>query len=127
MLADDEPLVGDMVAFKLGAHGHQFVRARDGGEALALAVEARPDLIILDIMMPGLDGFEVLRRLKADPALRAIPVILLSARARRQDLVTGLRRGALDYVVKPFSLKELATRVEGALRQRSLAAEADAN
>jgi two-component system alkaline phosphatase synthesis response regulator PhoP len=118
MLADDEQQVRDMVAFKLKATGHQVVPARDGGEAMALAAAESPDLIILDIMMPVLDGFEVLKRLKADPALHAIPVIILSAKGREQDVLAGLRGGAVDYIVKPFSLKELTARVELALRKR---------
>jgi DNA-binding response OmpR family regulator len=118
MLADDEQRVRDMVAFKLEATGHQVVPARDGGEAISLATTEHPDLIILDVMMPILDGFEVLRRLKADPALHDIPVIILSAKGREQDVMTGLRGGAVDYIVKPFSLKELTARVEIALRKR---------
>ena len=118
MLADDEQRVRDMVAFKLEATGHQVVSARDGGEAMSLATTEHPDLIILDVMMPILDGFEVLRRLKADPALHEIPVIILSAKGREQDVMTGLRGGAVDYIVKPFSLKELTARVEIALRKR---------
>jgi DNA-binding response OmpR family regulator len=118
MLADDEQQVRDMVAFRLRNAGHQVVGARDGGEALALAAAEKPDLIILDVMMPVLDGFEVLRRLKADPALQAIPVIILSAKGREQDVMTGIRGGAIDYVVKPFSLKELTARVELALRKQ---------
>jgi DNA-binding response OmpR family regulator len=92
--------------------------ARDGGEAMTVAAAGHPDLIILDVMMPILDGFEVLRRLKAAPALREIPVIILSAKGREQDVMTGLRGGAVDYIVKPFSLKELTARVEIALRKR---------
>ena len=117
MLADDEQHVRDMIAFRLRSAGHQVVAARDGGEALQLATAEKPDLIILDVMMPVLDGFEVLRRLKADPALQAIPVIILSAKGREQDVMAGIRGGAIDYVVKPFSLKELTARVELALRK----------
>ncbi len=118
MLADDEQQVRDMVAFKLTSSGHHVVRACDGGEAMALAAAESPDLIILDIMMPVLDGLEVLRRLKANPTLHAIPVIILSAKGRDQDVLNGLRAGAVDYIVKPFSLKELTARVELALRKR---------
>ena len=118
VLADDEQQVRDMVAFKLKASGHRVLPARDGGEAMALVAAESPDLIILDIMMPVLDGFEVLHRLKADPALQAIPVIILSAKGREQDVLAGLRGGAVDYIVKPFSLKELTGRVELALRKR---------
>jgi DNA-binding response OmpR family regulator len=117
MLADDEQRVRDMVAFKLESTGHQVVPARDGGEAINLARAEHPDLIILDVMMPIMDGFEVLRRLKADPALHDIPVIILSAKGREQDVMTGIRGGAVDYIVKPFSLKELTARVEIALRK----------
>ena len=118
MLADDEQRVRDMVAFKLEATGHRVALARDGREAINLATSERPDLIILDVMMPILDGFEVLRRLKADPVLHDIPVIILSAKGREEDVMTGLRGGAVDYIVKPFSLKELTARVEIALRRR---------
>ena len=119
LLAEDEKQIGDMVAFKLTNTGHQVVRARDGEEALALVAAERPDLVLLDVMMPGLNGFEVLRRLRADPALAAIPVIMLTAKGRERDVLTGLSGGAVDYIVKPFSLKELAARIEAALRRGS--------
>ena len=80
-----------------------------------LARRDLPDLIMLDAMMPGLSGFEVLRQLKADPALRSVPVIMVTAKGHERDVLSGLRAGAVDYVVKPFSLKELAARVELAL------------
>ena len=117
LLAEDEKQIGDMVAFKLTNSGHEVVRARDGEEALALAAAQRPDLIILDVMMPALNGFEVLRRLKADPALAPTPVIMLTAKGRERDVLTGLAAGAADYVVKPFSLKELTARIDAALRK----------
>jgi DNA-binding response OmpR family regulator len=117
LLAEDERQIGDMVAFKLTNSGHHVVRARDGGEALTLAAAERPDLVLLDVMMPVLNGFEVLRRLKADPALAAVPVIMLTAKGRERDVLAGLEAGAVDYIVKPFSLKELAARIETALRK----------
>jgi DNA-binding response OmpR family regulator len=117
LLAEDEKQIGDMVAFKLTNTGHQFVRAQDGQEALTLATAERPDLIILDVMMPVLSGFEVLRRLKAHPDLRSTPVIMLTAKGRERDVLAGLSAGAADYIVKPFSLKELTARIEGALRK----------
>ncbi len=117
LLAEDEKQIGDMVTFKLTNSGHQVLRARDGEEALALAAAERPELILLDVMMPVLNGFEVLRRLKADPALASIPVIMLTAKGRERDVLAGLSAGAVDYVVKPFSLKELAARIETALRK----------
>ena len=117
LLAEDEKQIGDMVAFKLTNSGHQVVRARDGEEALTLAAAERPDLIILDVMMPVLRGIEVLRRLKADPDLQSTPVIMLTAKGRERDVLAGLAAGAADYIVKPFSLKELTARIEGALRK----------
>jgi two-component system alkaline phosphatase synthesis response regulator PhoP len=117
LLAEDEKQIGDMVAFKLTNGGHQVLRARDGEEALRLAVAERPDVILLDVMMPVLTGFEVLRRLKGDPGLAATPVIMLTAKGRERDVQGGLSAGAVDYIVKPFSLKELAARIEAALRK----------
>jgi len=117
LLAEDEKQIGDMVAFKLTNSGHQVVRARDGEEAFTLATAERPDLILLDVMMPILNGFEVLRRLKADPALESTPVIMLTAKGRERDVLAGLSAGAADYIVKPFSLKELTARIDAALRK----------
>jgi DNA-binding response OmpR family regulator len=115
LLAEDEKQIADMIAFKLTNSGHQVIRAPDGEEAMKLARSDAPDLIMLDAMMPGLGGFEVLRRLKSDPALRAVPVIMVTAKGHERDVLNGLRGGAVDYIVKPFSLKELAARVELAL------------
>jgi DNA-binding response OmpR family regulator len=112
LLAEDEPQIADMVAFKLTNRGHEILRARDGEETLALAAAERPDLILLDVMMPVLDGFAVLGRLKADPTLQAIPIIMLTAKSQERDVLAGLRGGAADYVVKPFSLKELTARID---------------
>jgi two-component system alkaline phosphatase synthesis response regulator PhoP len=117
LLAEDEKQIGDMVAFKLSNSGHQVLRARDGEEALRLATAERPDLILLDVMMPVLNGFEVLRRLKGDPALATTPVIMLTAKGRERDVLGGLSAGAVDYIVKPFSLKELTARIDSALRK----------
>ena len=117
LLAEDEKQIGDMVAFKLTNGGHVVVRARDGEQALALVAAERPDLVLLDVMMPVLNGFEVLRRLKADSALAPIPVIMLTAKGRERDVLAGLSAGAADYIVKPFSLKELTARIDAALRK----------
>jgi two-component system phosphate regulon response regulator PhoB len=117
LLAEDEKQIGDMIAFKLSNSGHQVVRAPDGEQALTLAGRELPDLILLDAMMPGVSGFEVLRRLKGDSSLRAIPVIMVTAKGHERDVLSGLRGGAVDYIVKPFSLKELSARVELALRR----------
>ena len=117
LLAEDEQQIGDMVTFKLTNSGHRVVRVGDGEAALAAAERDRPDVIILDVMMPLVDGFAVLGRLKSNPELRAIPVIMLTARGQERDVLSGLQAGATDYIVKPFSLKELIARVDVALRR----------
>jgi two-component system phosphate regulon response regulator PhoB len=118
LLAEDEQHIAEMIVFKLTNGGHQVIRARDGEEAMLLAGSETPDLILLDVMMPVLTGFEVLRQLKADPAHRAVPVIMLTAKGQERDVVRGLQDGATDYIVKPFSLKELAARVDLVLQRR---------
>jgi DNA-binding response OmpR family regulator len=115
LVAEDEKQIADMIAFKLTNSGHEVIRAQDGEQAMKLAKREIPDLIMLDAMMPGLGGFEVLRRLKLDATLRSVPVIMVTAKGHERDVLSGLRGGAVDYVVKPFSLKELAARVELAL------------
>jgi DNA-binding response OmpR family regulator len=117
LVAEDESHIADMITFKLANAGHRIVRARDGEEAMTLAGIELPELILLDAMMPGLSGFEVLRRLKADSVLRSVPVIMVTAKGQERDVVNGLREGATDYIVKPFSLKELAARVELVLQR----------
>ncbi|MEP7225888.1 MAG: response regulator [Gemmatimonadales bacterium] len=117
LVAEDEKQIADMIAFKLTNGGHKVIHAQDGEQAMTLAMTERPDLILLDVMMPGLNGLEVLRRLKGDPTMRSMPVIMVTAKGHERDVLNGLRGGAIDYVVKPFSLKELAARVELALRK----------
>lgn len=117
LLAEDDKQIADMISFKLSNSGHQVVRVQDGEQAVMLVARDKPDLILLDAMMPGLNGFEVLRRLKADSAVRSIPVIMVTAKGHERDVLAGLRGGAVDYIVKPFSLKELSARVELALRR----------
>jgi two-component system phosphate regulon response regulator PhoB len=115
LVVEDEKQISDMIAFKLRNSGHHVIQAHDGEQAIDLAKGHLPDLVMLDVMMPGIGGFEVLRRLKIDPALRAVPVIMVTAKGHERDVLSGLQGGAVDYVVKPFSLKELAARVELAL------------
>ena len=117
LLAEDEKQIADMISFKLTNGGHQVIRAQDGEQAYSLAGQELPDLILLDAMMPGISGFEVLRRLKGDTTLRAIPVIMVTAKGHERDVLSGLQGGAVDYIVKPFSLKELSARVELVLRR----------
>lgn len=115
LLAEDEPQTAQLIEFKLRQAGLQVVRVSDGEQALAQVPLVRPALILLDGLMPVMDGFEVLRRLKEDARTRGIPVIMLTARSRDKDVVTGLELGAADYMIKPFSPSELVARVRKVL------------
>lgn len=111
LIADDDALLRSLVEFKLKAKGYAVAQAADGDEALGLIARERPGLVVLDAMMPGPDGFEVLRRMKADPDLAGIPVVMLTARKLESDIVGALQAGASDYLVKPFIPDELAMRI----------------
>ena len=111
LIADDDPLLRALLQHKLAAEGHQIVAAEHGGEVLDMIRDHAPDLIVLDAMMPVMDGFEVLRRLKAGVGMRDIPVIMLTALKREQDVVGGLQLGTADYLAKPFIPDELVQRI----------------
>lgn len=110
LIADDDPLLRSLLVHRLSADGHDVLVAGNGAEALASIAEQKPDLIVLDALMPIMDGFEVLRRLKAG-RLSAAPIIMLTALKREQDIVGALQLGAADYLVKPFIPDELSQRV----------------
>jgi DNA-binding response OmpR family regulator len=114
---DDEDILG-LVSFRLERSGYTVVQARDGEAALELAVKELPDLAVLDVMMPKLDGFEVTRRLRADAVTSRMPIILLTARAQDADVQRGFEAGADDYIRKPFSPDELRARVQAILGRR---------
>ncbi len=116
LVVDDEPTIVEVVARYLARAGFRTCEAADGPAALQAARTCRPDLVVLDVMLPGFDGIEVMRRLHEQPG-EPVPVILLTARAEESDRLIGLRRGADDYVVKPFSPAELVARVEAVLRR----------
>jgi DNA-binding response OmpR family regulator len=118
LVADDDDDIRDLVAFRLDRAGYEVLRAGDGQEALDLAREHRPDLAVLDVMMPKLTGYEVTRELRADAATSRIPVILLTARVQEADVARGFEAGADDYVKKPFSPQELKARVQAVLGRR---------
>jgi DNA-binding response OmpR family regulator len=118
LVVDDEPTILDVVGRYMERAGYETHRAADGPEALRLAAEHRPDLVVLDLMLPGIDGIEVMRQLHEAPGPR-IAVILLTARGEESDRLVGLRQGADDYVVKPFSPAELVARVGAVLRRVS--------
>ena len=114
LVVDDEPTITDVVSRYLERAGYSTRIAGDGAHALRLAGESRPDLVVLDLMMPGMDGLEVMRRLREH---ERVSVILLTAKGEHTDRIIGLRLGADDYVVKPFSPAELVARVDAVLRR----------
>ena len=116
IIEDDRDIV-EMLEYNLQEEGYQTVSALNGEKGIALAGKERPDLIILDIMLPVMDGFEVCRTLKNDDSVAHIPIIILSAKSQETDKVVGLELGADDYVTKPFSPRELAARVRAILRR----------
>lgn len=118
LIADDDDLLVKLLEHRLGHEGYEVISVGDGAEALVMAFEAAPDLIVLDGMMPGLDGFEVLRRLKENEKTRATPVVMLTARGMERDVVAGLDLGAEEYMVKPFMPNELTTRINRILKEK---------
>jgi DNA-binding response OmpR family regulator len=123
LVVEDEPDMVELVRYNLEKEGYKVDAAKDGLEALDLARRAVFDLIVLDLMLPGLDGFEVLKRLRVGRTSAQTPVILLTAKGGEADRVLGLELGADDYVVKPFSPRELTARVKAVLRRTARAAE----
>ncbi len=122
LLVDDQP-ANLAVLMNLRTYGYRLLTARDGATALARAVEQQPELILLDVMMPEMDGFEVCRRLKADPATADIPIIFMTALSDTTDKVKGFQAGAVDYVVKPFQFDEVVARVRAHLTLHRLLTE----
>jgi DNA-binding response OmpR family regulator len=116
LVVDDEPMIVEIVGRYMERAGFETFTAADGYRALDVATEHRPDLVVLDVMLPGIDGIEVMERLQERPG-PPIAVILLTARGEESDRLVGLRHGADDYVVKPFSPAELVARVEAVLRR----------
>jgi two-component system phosphate regulon response regulator PhoB len=119
LIIDDEPDVTDLVAYNLRAKGFVTKTLNNPNAAIGAAHDFNPDLVILDVMMPGLNGIQLCRMIRADPALKNTPVIFLTARAEEHDRVQGLETGADDYICKPFSTKELVLRVQALLRRAS--------
>jgi two-component system, OmpR family, alkaline phosphatase synthesis response regulator PhoP len=117
LVVDDEIYIVHILDFSLGMEGYDVVTALDGEQALEKIKTEKPDLIVLDIMMPKLDGYEVCKTIKSDPATKQIPVILLSAKGRNVDQKMGFDVGADDYITKPFSPRKLVERINQLLGQ----------
>jgi DNA-binding response OmpR family regulator len=114
-IADDDADVRDLVEYKLVQNGHDVLTAGNGLDALRLIARALPELLLLDVMMPGISGFDVLEQLRAGEYTRALPIIMLTAKAQEADTERGFTLGANDYVLKPFSPRELMSRVSAQL------------
>ncbi len=117
LIVEDEPDILSLLVFHLEREGYQVSQARTGTEALRRVEASPPDLVLLDLMLPQIDGLEVCRRLRQAPATRALPIVMLTARGEEVDRVLGLELGADDYVVKPFSPREVVARVRAVLRR----------
>ncbi len=118
-MVDDERDLVDLISMNLQRHGYEVLTAHDGKMGLELARKQGPDLILLDLMMPGLTGQEVATRLKGDPQTATLPILMLTARGEETDIIVGLSLGADDYVTKPFSMKVLMARVAAVLRRKA--------
>lgn len=119
LVAEDEPQTAQLIEFKLKQQGYQVNVVSNGEQAMKMLAIHEPALILLDGMMPVMDGFEALRRIKESKEYRQIPVIMLTAKSREKDVVTGLDLGATDYVIKPFSPAELVARIKKVLGKDS--------
>lgn len=117
LVVEDERDIQDLVEFNLRQSGYRVLKAGDGLEGLRLAQAEKPDLVVLDLMLPGLDGKEVCRRLKQGESTRAIPILMLTALAEETDRIIGFEIGADDYLTKPFSPRELSLRIQAILRR----------
>jgi DNA-binding response OmpR family regulator len=122
LVVDDEKDLVDLISYNLQRNGYEVLAAHDGAVALEIARSERPDLVILDLMLPGLDGMEVARQLRMDSATANLPVIMLTAKGEEVDVVVGLALGADDYITKPFSMKILLARLNTVLRRSETSA-----
>src|SRR4051812_4394115 len=123
LVVDDERDIAETIVYNLGRNGYEGLVAHNGTDALEIAQRERPDLVVLDLMLPGIDGTEVARRLKADVRTSDIPIVMLTAKGEETDVVVGLTIGADDYVTKPFSMKVLLARIGTVLRRLDQAGE----
>jgi len=111
LIAEDETHIAKIIRFKLEKNGYTVIHESNGNDALASIISEKPDLVLLDVMMPGMNGFEVLKAIKADPNVGDIPIIMLTALGQETDMVKGFDLGVKDYITKPFRTAELLSRV----------------
>ena len=119
LVVEDEPSIQELIAANLQHAGHQVLRAYDAAEAERKVREVRPDVVLLDWMLPGMSGVQFARKLRADERTKDVPIIMLTARGEEHDKIAGLEAGADDYVTKPFSPRELQARIKAVLRRRA--------
>ena len=117
LIIEDDPDIVELLQYNLEREGHRVLSSKNGEEGLSRARARKPDLVLLDLMLPGMDGLEVCRRLKQHDSTREIPVIMITAKGEESDVVIGLELGADDYVTKPFSPREVVARVRAVLRR----------
>jgi twitching motility two-component system response regulator PilH len=117
MIVDDSPTEVHVIKTALEKHGFETVSAADGSECLSMAREVRPDLILMDVVMPGVNGFQATRSLTRDPATRSIPVVMISTKDQETDRIWGLRQGAVDYLVKPVNEATLVAKAQEVLER----------
>ena len=122
LVVDDEDNIRMLVRFNLEKAGYEVFEAEDGRKAVEIAVDLTPDIVLLDLMLPGIDGLEVCRNLKRNPRTAALPIIMLTAKSDEIDRVIGLELGADDYMTKPFSQRELVARIKAVLRRSNVLA-----
>ncbi|MBV1820017.1 response regulator transcription factor [Bacteroidales bacterium MSK.15.36] len=117
LIIDDEEYIVELIKFNLERNGYEVIYGYDGREAIKLAEEENPDIMILDVMMPGLDGFEVCKEIRGNEKTKDIPIIMLTVKKEEVDKVIGLELGADDYIIKPFGIRELIARIRAVLRR----------
>ncbi|MCB9878522.1 MAG: response regulator [Planctomycetes bacterium] len=120
LVIEDEPDILEVIQYNLEREGHKVIACRNGEQGLSRIRTDNPDLVLLDLMLPGMDGVEVCRKVKSDPVTRSIPIIMVTAKSEESDIVLGLGIGADDYIAKPFSPRELIARVKVVLRRGPL-------
>ena len=118
LIAEDEPDIRDLITFTLGFAGYEVIAASNGDEAVKLAFEVIPDLILMDVRMPRMTGYEACEQIKADSRTKHIPVIFLSAKGQDAEIQTGLQAGAAEYLLKPFAPDQLTSRIQAILSKK---------